>query len=531
MKTPVRLLAAILLAAFPASAAPVRTKIVLVGDSTVTDSAGWGRGFARLLAAEAECLNAARGGRSSKSFRDEGAWTEALALKGDCYLIQFGHNNEPGKPGRSTDMRTFIRDMESYVDETRAAGATPVLVTPLTRRQWDRARPARIRSSLEPYAREVRRIAASKKVPLIDLHALSVGLCESLGKEKCLEFSPPKGEDGARDGTHLNEKGHALFGRLVAIELRKQVPSLAPLLPEALADAGIDAMVASDGSGDHTTVQQAVDGAPGDATPDDPWVIRIKAGAYKELVHVRREKRHLRLLGDNVDSTTITFGLHARMPGPDGREIGTFRTPTVHIEADDFSAERITFENSAGPVGQALAMRVDGDRASFRHCAFRGHQDTLLLNRGRQHFRECTITGAVDFIFGAATAYFDRCTLVCAGDGYITAASTPPDAPFGFVFSKCVVRMTSPDTKTYLGRPWRPHASTIFIGTELPGGIHPEGWDNWRNPDNERTARFSETGSTGPGANAGARIPWATPLDASRAAELTASRVLGGWTP
>lgn len=209
-----------------------RLKIVLVGDSTVTDTAGWGLGFSQFLTPRAECVNTSRGGRSSMSFMKEGHWTNALALKGDYYLIQFGHNNEPGKPGRSTDMATFVHDMEQYVDDTRAIGAKPILVTPLTRRQWDKASPGKIKSTLVPYAEAVKKIAAEKKVPVVDLHTRSLELCESLGKEKCLAFSPIKTVDGTNtfDSTHLNEQGHVLFARLVVEELRKNVPELAPVL-------------------------------------------------------------------------------------------------------------------------------------------------------------------------------------------------------------------------------------------------------------------------------------------------------------
>src|SRR6185369_13239857 len=137
-------------------AGSAKIKIVLVGDSTVTDDAGWGLGFKQFLNPDlAECINTAQGGRSSESFRREGRWTNALALKGDYYLIQFGHNNEPGKPGRSTDMPTFVSNMVSYVEEAQAVGAKPVLVTPLTRRQWDKEHPGKIKSSLAPYAEEV----------------------------------------------------------------------------------------------------------------------------------------------------------------------------------------------------------------------------------------------------------------------------------------------------------------------------------------------------------------------------------------
>jgi pectinesterase len=204
-----------------------KVRIVLVGDSTVTEKAGWGLGFTQFLKGDIECVNTAMGGRSSRSFRDEGRWTNALALKGDYYLIQFGHNNEPGKPGRSTDMPTFIQDMKNYVDEARAIGARPVLITPLTRRQWDPSTDGKIKSSLAPYADEVKKIGAGKHVPVLDLHARSIELCEQLGREECLKFSPMKKGTNTVDGTHLNADGSVMFGRLVVEELRKAVPELA----------------------------------------------------------------------------------------------------------------------------------------------------------------------------------------------------------------------------------------------------------------------------------------------------------------
>lgn len=214
-------------AATAASPVAHQVRIVLVGDSTVTDKAGWGLGFKRMLTERAECLNTAQGGRSSMSFMREGRWTNALALKGDYYLIQFGHNNEPGKPGRSTDMPTFIGDMIRYVNDTRAIGAKPVLVTPLTRRQWDKAAGGKIKSSLTPYAEEVRKIAAAKQAPFVDLHARSIELCEKMGREGCYAFSPVKGTNEI-DNTHLNAQGSLLFARLVVEELVRAVPELKP---------------------------------------------------------------------------------------------------------------------------------------------------------------------------------------------------------------------------------------------------------------------------------------------------------------
>ncbi|MCX8090967.1 MAG: pectinesterase family protein, partial [Verrucomicrobiae bacterium] len=263
------------------------------------------------------------------------------------------------------------------------------------------------------------------------------------------------------------------------------------------------------------------------------WTIRIKPGVYKELVYIQRERGFLRLVGEDAEKTVITYDLHANLPGRDGKPIGTFRTPSVFVDADNIVAENLTFENSAGPVGQALAIRLDGDRLVFRRCRFLGWQDTILANRGRHYFEECYITGHVDFIFGAATAWFERCQIHCRTNGYITAPSTPQSQPFGFVFSRCQIT-GEPGAKTFLGRPWRPFGSSIFLNTEMSAVVRPEGWDNWRNPENEKTARFAEFNSTGPGANPSARVRWARQLSAEEAARITPGAVLGGsdgWKP
>jgi len=291
--------------------------------------------------------------------------------------------------------------------------------------------------------------------------------------------------------------------------------------------------VAADGSAKFKSVQAAIMSVPmGSAT--NPVIIHIKPGTYKELIYVQREKRFFKLIGENAEKTILTFDLNANLPGPNGQSIGTFKTPSTTIDADDFTAENITFENSAGPIGQALAIRVDGDRAIFRNCRFLGWQDTILLNRGRQYFESCYIAGHVDFIFGAATAFFEKCHIHCLRDGYITAASTPVDQPFGFVFSNCRITGEKPETKTFLGRPWRNYASTIFLNTEMSEVVRPEGWNDWRKPETHATARYAEFNSTGPGANSKARLPWVRQLNKAEAETLTASKVLGGsdgWNP
>jgi len=197
-----------------------------------------------------------------------------------------------------------------------------------------------------------------------------------------------------------------------------------------------EVVVAQDGSGQFTNVQAAIMSVPmGMAT--NPVVIRIKPGVYREVIYIQREKRFFHLVGEDAEKTVLTYNLNANMIGPDGKPIGTFRTPSVQIDAEDFTAENLTFENSAGPVGQALAIRVDGDRAVFRNCRFLGWQDTILVNRGRHYFENCYIEGHVDFIFGGATCWFERCKIHCLRDGYITAASTPDTNQHGYVFANC----------------------------------------------------------------------------------------------
>jgi pectinesterase len=314
--------------------------------------------------------------------------------------------------------------------------------------------------------------------------------------------------------------------------IRYLVPLCAALALNQPAAAG-EVTVAADGSAQFKSVQEAImAGPPTSAT--HWWTVRIKPGTYKELLYVQRERGFLRLIGDHATNTVITFDLNANLPGRDGKPIGTFRTPTAFLDADNIVAENLTFENSAGPVGQALAVRLDGDRLVFRNCRFLGWQDTIFANRGRHYFENCHIAGHVDFIFGAATAWFERCEILCLRDGYITAPSTPSNQPFGFVFNGCKVSGASAEVKTYLGRPWRPFGSSVLLNTELSTVVRAAGWNNWSDPARERTARFAEFQSQGPGASLSARVAWAKQLTETEAKAITVQRVLGasdGWNP
>jgi pectinesterase len=290
--------------------------------------------------------------------------------------------------------------------------------------------------------------------------------------------------------------------------------------------------VAQDGSAQFKSVQAAIMSVPS-ASRENPAIIHIAPGTYKELIYVQREKAFFRLVGDNPTNTILSFNLYAGITNAEGKPIGTFKTPSTTIDADDFTAENLTFENSAGPVGQALAIRVDGDRAAFRNCRFLGWQDTILVNRGRQYFESCYICGHVDFIFGAATAWFEKCHIHCLRDGYIAAASTPQDVPFGYVFSNCKID-GEPDAKTYLGRPWRIYASVTYLNCEMSDVVRPEGWNDWKKPEAHTTARYAEFNSTGDGASPTNRPDWTKQLSKSDAQKITVEKVLGGtgnWNP
>lgn len=323
--------------------------------------------------------------------------------------------------------------------------------------------------------------------------------------------------------------------RLTTLWLSVTVTLAAPLAfsSEPARPVRADAVVAQDGSGQFASLQAAIAAAPA-GRPDRRFVIHVKPGIYRERIYVQREKRFLTLVGEDAEKTVVRFNLDANVVGADGRPIGTFRTATAVVDADDFLAQELSFENTAGPVGQALALRVDGDRAVFRNCRFLGWQDTVFLNRGRQYFEDGLIAGHVDFIFGAATAFFSGTTILVREDGYVTAASTPAEQPFGFVFSRCAIRGQRPGVRTYLGRPWRAFAKVAFLHTEMSDVVRAEGWHDWDRPERRRTATYLEHDSRGDGARPQQRVAWARDLDADEASRITPAVVLGGsdgWDP
>jgi pectinesterase len=289
--------------------------------------------------------------------------------------------------------------------------------------------------------------------------------------------------------------------------------------------------VAADGSGDFRTVQAAIDAVPDSNTK---WItIYIKNGIYKEIITISTKKSFIKLIGETREKTILTFDNYASKKDSKGKEFGTTGSASVFVDGDNISFESITFENSSGPVGQAVAVNVRGNRVGFNKCRFLGFQDTLYTKGSTlQYYRDCYIEGTVDFIFGAATALFERCTLKSISrGGPVTAASTDSGKRFGYVFLHCKLTADAPLGSSILGRPWRPFAKTVFIKCEMDNHIKPIGWDNWGKPGNEKTAYYAEYKSKGKGANPRKRLPWSHQLYKEEAEQYTVGNILGDWKP
>jgi pectinesterase len=285
-----------------------------------------------------------------------------------------------------------------------------------------------------------------------------------------------------------------------------------------------DFVVAQDGSGNFTTIQAAIDASK--AFPDAPVTIFIKNGVYTEKVKIPACNTHLRLIGESVEKTILTYGDYFSKINR-GRN-STFYTYTLMVEADDFRAENLTIENSAGPVGQAVALHVEGDRCTFVNCRLLGNQDTLYLagQTSRDYFNGCYIEGTTDFIFGAATAYFEHCTLHSKINSYVTAASTTKGKKYGFVFNECKLTAAEGVDKAFLGRPWRDYARVVFIHCAIGKHIAPAGWVNWDKTSRDKTAFYAEFENDGEGVSTAKRVLWSHQLTAKEAVNYTKEKVL-----
>ncbi|MGO9096852.1 MAG: pectinesterase family protein [Bryobacteraceae bacterium] len=308
------------------------------------------------------------------------------------------------------------------------------------------------------------------------------------------------------------------------------LPAAVPPMPNPPAAETIRAVVAADGGGDFQTIQRAVDHVL-DHPPENVGrvILEIRPGVYRERVKIPQDAPRVTLAGSDAASTVITYSVGAAAAG------GTFFSPVVEVDGPAFEAVNISFENSFGTGTQAVALSIHSDRAVFRNCRLSGWQDTLYAASGRQYYRDCFIEGRVDFIFGNAAAVFDGCEIHSRGGGCIAAhRRTRPDDPTGFVFRDC--RLTAPGgspplpkgPNVFLGRPWRSCARVVFLNCRMGGHIRPEGWDNWGNAANEKTAWFAEFGSAGPGAEAAARVAWARILAPEAAAAFAPEVFLRG---
>lgn len=520
-------------------------KIVLrlMGDSTMADKdlsyenpeRGWGQRLKSHVDTNVVVANYAKNGRSTKSFQTLGHWDLVKKdLKAGEYLfIQFGHNDskQSDTARYAAPFGAYQENLRLFIDHALSVGAKPVVFSPVARRHFD-GNGKLVRDTHGDYPKAARQIAQEYGLPFIDAETITLDWLESVGDEASRKYymwvekgTNPKHPEGKQDNTHTNVAGARQLVNLLLPEIVKVIPELQGHL------LNYDWVVAKDGSGDFFTVQEAVNASP-DFCSSHETSIYVKDGIYEEKLTVPANKQTLHLIGQSAENTVIRWGDYARMPGPKGVEIGTFATPTAFLHGNDFLAENITFENSAGEgkdIGQAVAVTVNADRAAFINCRFLGCQDTIYtMGKGqRQYFRDCWIEGTTDFIFGASTCWFENCTILSKRDSYITAASTPQGAEFGYVFHNCRLIHNERASKVYLGRPWRNHAKTVFLNCEMDSHIRKEGWHNWNKPFAEKTAFYAEYGSKGPGAaSAKDRVKWSHILKDKEAAKYTPDNVL-----
>lgn len=288
-------------------------------------------------------------------------------------------------------------------------------------------------------------------------------------------------------------------------------------------------VVSRDGTGNFRTLQEAIESAR--AFMDYTVTIYVKNGVYKEKVIVPSWVENIDIIGEDRDKTIITYDDHANI-----NKMGTFRTYTVKVEGSDITFKNLTIENNAAQLGQAVALHTEGDRLKFINCRILGNQDTIYTGAKftRLYFKDCYIDGTTDFIFGPSTALFEDCIIHSKRNSYVTAASTPKEAKYGYVFKHCKLTAEPGVDKVYLGRPWRPYAYTLFIECELGKHIVLAGWHNWGKQSNEETARYMEYKNTGEGANASERVAWSKQLTKKEAEAVTVDaifRTQSDWDP
>ena len=325
--------------------------------------------------------------------------------------------------------------------------------------------------------------------------------------------------------------------------------TFSPLLAASPFDNPDTIVVARDGTGQFRTIGEAIEVCR--AFMDYHKVIYVKRGTYKEKLIIPEWLTNIELCGEDRDNTVITYDDHANIPMDatlwptemsqqllamgDRPKLGTFRTFTLRVAGSNITVKNITIENNAARLGQAVALHTTGDRLQFLNCRFLGHQDTVYTCTAntRVYFKDCYIEGTTDFIFGAATAWFEHCDIYCKADSYITAASTTKEQPYGYVFNRCTVTAAPGVTQVYLGRPWRDYGYTLFMNCDLCKEIRPEGWHHWQK-EREQTARYMEYNNRGEGADTAQRVAWSRQLTPNEARPITLERVFSistAWMP
>ena len=492
---------------------------------------------------------------------------------------------------------SFDDNLRKFVNETREKGGIPVLFNSIARRSFFENQNAaeeddlfgkgitlktegdslvethiitRGDGTVDDYLEAPRRIAKEMKVPFVEMNAISkkVILGEGVEGSKGLfcwlpantYAAAPKGRE---DNTHLRISGARKMCAATIDAIGEAVQALKPFIRK------YELVVAKDGSGDFMTVQEAINAVP-DYNSEEIKIL-IAPGTYKEKLVVPESKSHVTLIARTEGEVIITNDDYAGKTSLlTGRKLGTSGSSTAYIYAPYFEAIGIVFENTASNesyaqggrgVGQAVAVLVAGDCVVFRRCKFLGHQDTLYAYgrksdpktpeavaaaktqripenmQSRQYYEDCYIAGTVDYIFGWATAYFNRCELHCLGDGYVTAAATPQGQTYGYVFNEFHIT-AEPGVQTYLGRPWRHYAQTVFVNCTMDECVRPQGWQTWPNKetgaDGSATAFYAEYNSKGAGAQPKQRVAWSKQLTSNMAERFTAAEVLKGydnWNP
>lgn len=437
--------------------------IFIIGDSTAAtkpidngaNARGWGQMLPGFLTEDIIVSNHAVDGCSTQCFLNSHWKSVADSITaGDFVFIHFADSTAAAD--------TFAADLGRFVDEARQKGAKPLLFSPFN----------------AALVKSAKKVSKEQSVPFVDLSKA----CEQPVDSATVGLSATR----ARAIASVGIDGAAKY----LIELKPFVRHY-------------DYVVAKDGSGDFFNLQDAIDAVPVNRF-ENRTTILVRDGIYKEKVTIPANRPNIALIGQG--NPIITYDDYADRLNRFGEKMGTAGSSSVYIFAPDFYAENITFENTAGQVGQAVACYVDGDRSMFKNCRFLGNQDTLYTHSGRQYYEDCYIEGTVDFIFGKATALFNRCDIHSKRSGsYLTAPATPEGTEYGYVFYDCDLTADDGIDNVYLSRPWRAYGKTVFVRCRMGGHIHPKGWHNWGKKEREKTAYYAETECTGPGSDTSQR--------------------------